>query len=44
MSSDISEVEEEFKKPLLQTRTGEKQLSDKQVVYSNLEIPMAIHL
>ena len=36
VSSDISEVEEEFKKPLLQTDLEEKQLSDKQVVYSNL--------
>ena len=36
VSSDISEVEGEFKKPLLQTDLEEKHLSDKQVVYSNL--------
>lgn len=36
VSSDISNVEEEFKKPLIQTDLEKKQLSDKQVVYSNL--------
>ena len=36
VSSDISEVEGEFKKPLLQTELEDKQVSDKKVVYSNL--------
>ena len=36
VSSDISEVEGDFKKPLLQTDLEDKQLSDKKVVYSNL--------